>query len=94
MRVTAGQEVPTVRFAYFRHLPNQEADVFASSFPFVLNKLKYFHGNVYKERLVKVHYGLGISTHCTSSLYKSTSGVDTPSYLLDITKQIARCVGT
>lgn len=94
MRAIEGQEVPTVRFAYFRHLPNQEADVFASSFPFVLSKLKYFHGNVYKERIVKVHYGLGISSHCTSSLYMSTSSVDAPSYLLDLTIQMARCVGT
>lgn len=83
LQVTAGQEVPIVRFAYFRHLPNQEADVwhsdvFASSFPFVLNKLKYLHGNVYKERLVKVHYGLDISSPCTSSLYTNTSSVDAP----------------
>lgn len=87
VHLCAGQEVPTVRFAYFRHLPNQEADiwhsdVFACSFSLVLNKLKYLHGNVYKGRPVKVH----ISSHCTSSLYTSTSSVDAPSYLLDFTE--------
>jgi hypothetical protein len=95
LQVTGGQEVLTVRFAYLRHLPNKKADVwhsyvFDSSFPFVLNKLKYLHGNVYKERPVQVHYGLDISSHCTSSLYTTsnatTNSVDAPSYLLVFNK--------
>ena len=52
-------------FAYFQHFRNKKADVYDIQtrlclFPFVLNKVRYFHGNVYKERLVKAHYGLDI----------------------------------
>jgi hypothetical protein len=61
MQVNSGPRVLHI-FSIFviRRLMSYDIQTRLCLFPFVLNKVRYFHGNVYKERLVKAHYDLDI----------------------------------